>query len=141
VVARMTSDALTPKQRLFVQALISHGGDVSRAADAVGVGRSTAFRWVALEAVTQALCDLDREAIRTASRRLAQLGAKAVVELEKIIDDPKTTTATKVRALDIALARMLQVAELVDQNDRLTALEAALADQEDQHGQARRSPP
>jgi len=120
----VTIASLSPKQRLFVQALISHGGDVPRAADAVGIGRSTGFRWVALEGVTQALCDVDREAIRAASRRLAQLGAKAVTQLERIIDDPKTTTATRLRALDIALGRMLQVAELVDQNDRLTAMEA-----------------
>lgn len=134
----MTTAPLSPKQRFFVQALITHGGDVSRAADAVGVGRSTGFRWVALEAVTQALCDVDREAIRTASRRLAQLGAKAVLALEKIIDDPTTTTATRVRALDIALARMLQVAELVGQSDRLTAMEdivtQAIAQQEGFHG-------
>ncbi len=132
---------LTARQRRFVQELISQGGDVARAAGAAGVSRPTAYRWLTLDAVTAALCDIDREAIRSASRLLARLGAKASRELEKIIDDPTTTTATRLRAIDIALNQMTRVAELIDQNDRLTALEAALADQEDQHGQARRSPP
>ena len=126
----MTADKpLTTSQRRFVQELISQGGDISKAAASVEISRPTAYRWMALPAVARALCDVDREAIRAASRRLAQLGLRAVQELEKIIDDPETATSTRVRALDIALSRMLQVAELVDQNDRLTALEAAMATQ------------
>lgn len=130
------STTLTARQRHFVQALVSHGGDIPRASAEVGINRATGYRWMDLGEVTKALADVDREAIRAASRRLARLGAKAVQELEKIIDDPKISAATRLRALDAALNHMLRVAELVDHGERLTALQEALSQQEEHRGSA-----
>jgi hypothetical protein len=119
-------DQLTPKQLRAVEALIAYG-EVSLAAEAVGVNRATIRRWRERPAFVAALRAAEAEAIGDLSRRLARLSATAIDVVADLLDDDTLSPAIRLRAADLALARMLQLRDLVDVEERLAALESAVA--------------
>jgi hypothetical protein len=59
------------------------------------------------------------------SRLLVRLGRTAVATLAKAMSDPTVPAASRVRAADAALGRLLQLRELATLEARITALEEA----------------
>ena len=118
--------SLTPKQRQFIQALLTDG-DVAAACETASVGRSTAYRWMQEAAFAAALREAEREALLATSRRLVRLGGKAVQVLEDTLGDHEAPAAVRVRAADSVLTKLLQLRETVDLEERIAALEAAIA--------------
>lgn len=122
----MTDDQLTPRQLRAVEALLAFG-EVGAAADAVGINRATLRRWRMLPAFDAALRAAEAEAIDGVARRLTRLSAAALEVIDQTLADADAPTALRLRAADLALARMLQFRELVEVEERLAALEVAVA--------------
>ncbi len=119
-----TPAQLTSKQRRAVETLLAMG-EVTAAAQTAGVTRDTLYRWLRQPLFAQAVRQAEAQALDDLSRLLVQLGRTAVATLAKAMTDPTVPAASRVRAADAALSRLLQVRELATLEARLTALEDA----------------
>jgi phage terminase small subunit len=115
---------VTPRQLKAIETLLTTG-DKTEAAKTAGVSRKTIYRWLKQDAFKQALAEAEAEALDALSRELVALGSKATATLKGAMTG-NTPAATKVRAADIVLARLLQLRELVTLETRVLALEQAL---------------
>ncbi|HKG24600.1 MAG TPA: phBC6A51 family helix-turn-helix protein [Thermomicrobiales bacterium] len=120
----LTPGDLTGKQRKAVEALLTLG-EVSAAAKEAGVSRETLHRWLKQPAFLDAVREAESRALDDLSRLLVRLGRTAVATLAKAMTDPAAPHATRVRAADAALSRLLQLRELATLEARVRALEAA----------------
>ncbi len=118
-----TVSTLTSRQQQAIQAIVATG-DVTIAAQSVGVNRATLYRWMKQPAFVQAVHAAEADAVEDLSRMLVRLGRTAVATLAKAMSDPATPPATKVRAADATLSRLLQLRELATLEQRVSALEA-----------------
>ena len=117
-----TPDGLTVKQRKAVEALLTTG-EVAAAAQAAGVCRDTLHRWLKQPAFLQAVRDAEARALDDLSRLLVRLGRTAAATLAKAMSDPAAPYATRVRAADASLGRLLQLRELATLEARVAELE------------------
>jgi phage terminase small subunit len=120
---RITADdGLTTKQRKAIGALLTTG-EVTTAAREAGVARETLSRWMSEPVFAQAVRDAEARAIDDLSRMLVRLGRTATTTLAKAMSDPATPVATRVRAADVTISRLLQLRELATLEARVTDLE------------------
>jgi hypothetical protein len=117
-----TLSQLSPKQRKAVEALLTTG-EVKAAAAEAGIHRDTLHRWLKQPLFLEAVRSAEAEALDELSRLLVRLGRTAVATIAKAMTDPATPVATKVRASDVALGRLLQLRELAQLEARVQALE------------------
>jgi hypothetical protein len=115
---------LSLRQRKAVAALLSTG-EVKAAAAEAGISRDTLHRWLKDPVFLAAVRQAEAEALDELSRLLVRLGRTAVATIAKAMSDPVTPAATRVRAADVALSRLLQLRELAQLEARVQALEAA----------------
>lgn len=120
------TDILSTKQTKAIAALLELG-EITAAAEAAGVNRTTLHRWRQEPAFAQALKNAEAEAVAGVSRRLTTLSTQALSTISNIMTDPTTPPALQLRAADIVLARLLAIRELVDLEARIATLEASLA--------------
>ena len=118
-----TASTLTSRQQQAIQAILATG-DVTIAAQSVGVNRATLYRWMKQPVFVQAVHSAEADAVEDLSRMLVRLGRTAVATLAKAMSDPATPPATRVRAADATLSRLLQLRELATLEQRVSALEA-----------------
>ncbi len=119
-----TPATLTGRQQQAIAAIVATG-DVTIAAQSVGVNRATLYRWMKQPQFVQAVHAAEAEAVEDLSRMLVRLGRTAVATLAKAMSDPATPPATKVRAADATLTKLLQLRELATLEQRVAALEAS----------------
>src|SRR5215212_8636214 len=105
-----TCEQLSPKQRKAVEALLTTG-EVKAAATEAGVHRDTLHLWLKQPLFLEAVRSAEGEALDELSRLLVRLGRTAVASIAKAMSDPVTPVATRVRAADVALGRLLQLRE------------------------------
>src|SRR5215217_1778868 len=117
-----TDQVLTPKQRKAVEALLLTG-DVSAAAKEAGVSRESLYRWLKQPAFLEAVREAEARALDELSRLLVRLGRSAATTLGQAMVDKAAPAATRVRAADVVLARLLQLRELAVLEQRVTELE------------------
>lgn len=120
----LTPQRLSGKQQKAVAALLATG-EVKAAAAEVGVTRETLHRWLKQPGFLAAVRAAEAEALDELSRLLVRLGRTAAATIAKAMNDPSTPPATRVRAADVALGRLLQLRELAQLEARVQALEAA----------------
>lgn len=120
-----THAQLSTKQRTAVEALLTTG-EVKAAAAIAGIHRDTLHRWMKEPVFLAAVRQAETLALDELSRLLVGLGRTAVVTIATAVSDPGTPTATKVRAADVALGRLLQLRALAQLEARVQALEAAV---------------
>jgi transposase-like protein len=120
----LTPGKLSGRQQKAVAALLSTG-EVSAAAREVGVSRETLHRWLRQPAFLEAVRAAEAEALDELSRLLVRLGRTAIATIAKAMNDPGVPPATRVRAADAALGRLLQLRELAQLEARVQALEQA----------------
>ena len=118
----VTPDGLTPKQRKAVEALLTTG-EVAAAAQAAGVSRESVYRWLKQPAFLASVREAEARALDDLSRLLVRLGRTATATLAKAMGDASTPWATRVRAADASLGRLLQLRELVTLEGRVAELE------------------
>jgi len=119
-----TLRSLTPKQRKAVEVLLSTG-EVASAAQSLGVSRATLHRWLAEPVFVEAVRAAEAQALDDLSRMLVRLGRTAAGTLAKAMSDAATPMATRVRAADATLGRLLQLRELATLEARVAELERA----------------
>lgn len=117
-----TPGSLSGKQQRAVAALLATG-EVAAAAKEAGVHRDTLHRWLRQAAFIQAVRQAEAEAVDDLSRLLVRLSRTAAATLAKAMSDPATPAATRVRAADAVLGRLLQLRELATLEARVTELE------------------
>jgi hypothetical protein len=115
---------LTPKQRKAVEALLTTG-DVQAAAQQAGVSRDTIYRWLKQPDFLAMVRAAEAQAIDDLSRILVRLGRTASGTLAKAMSDTTTPVASKIRAADVVLNRLLQLRELATLEARVVELERA----------------
>lgn len=120
----VTDPELTPKQRKAVEALLVTG-DVTAAAKEAGVSRESLYRWLKQSVFLEAVREAEARALDELSRLLVRLGRSAATTLAKAMSDADVPAATRVRAADVTLARLLQLRELATLEARVTELERA----------------
>lgn len=124
---------LTPKQQRAVRVLLTTP-DVAAAAKEAAVSRETVYRWMQVPAFSTALHAAEADALAAVSRRLVRLADTAASTLEAAMHDEATPAATRVRAADAVLSRLLQLRELVVLEARVAELEARYAENERRDG-------
>ena len=117
---------LTANQMRLITALVANS-DVQAACAAADVSRTTAYEWFKETAFQEALARQRDEVFSTALERLKATSARAVAELEKLLDAGDDRLRRQV-CNDI-LGYAWKVRELVDFERRLSALEKATATQ------------
>jgi hypothetical protein len=117
-----TLQQLSPKQRKAVEALLTTG-EVKAAAVEAGIHRDTLHRWLKEPVFLDAVRQAEAAALDELSRSLVGLGRTAVATIANAMSDPVTPVATRVRAADVALGRLLQLRELAQLEARVQALE------------------
>ena len=122
-----TPVTLTGRQQQAIAAIVATG-DVTIAAQSVGVNRATLYRWMKQPPFVQAVHAAEADAVEDLSRMLVRLGRTAVATLAKAMSDPATPAATKVRAADATLSKLLQLRELATLEQRVAALEASVGE-------------
>jgi hypothetical protein len=120
----LTRGKLTGKQQKAVAALLSTG-EVKAAAAEAGISRETLHRWLKQPVFLEAVRAAEADALDELSRLLVRLGRTAIATIAKAMNDPITPPATRVRAADAALGRLLQLRELAQLEARVQALEQA----------------
>jgi hypothetical protein len=120
-----TSQQLSLKQRKAVEALLTTG-EVKAAAAAVGIHRDTLHRWLKEAPFQAAVREAEAAALDDLSRVLVGLGRTAIATLHEAMRESGTPAATKVRAADVTLSRLLQLRELAQLEARVQALETAV---------------
>jgi hypothetical protein len=114
------------KQEEAIIALLSHRS-IDDAAQAIHIAPRTLLRWMKESAFDAAYREARRVAFRQSVARLQQASTAAVSTLLKVMVDPATPPATKVRAADSVLGHSAKAIEIEDIEARVAALEAATA--------------
>ena len=99
--------------------------NVEEAARSVGIDRNTLLRWMKIPEFDAAYREAKRAAFSQSVARLHQMASAAVTTLGKVMVDPKTPPATKVRAADSVLNHTAKAIELEDIEARVSELERA----------------
>jgi len=113
------------KQEAAIEALLSQRNQ-EEAAKTAGVSKRTLNRWLRMPAFQAAYREARRAAMSQANARLQQAASAAVSALLKVMVDPTTPAAARVRAADCVLARGNQGLENEDLHVRLASVERTL---------------
>lgn len=118
--------ALSVKQQRAILALLSTKS-VSEAAQAAKVGERTLWRWLGEPMFRAHLAGAEADMLDAATRRLLQLQDGAIETVQAIMQDAEASAGVRLRAAQTVLDYLLKLRELRDIELRLTALEAAYA--------------
>jgi hypothetical protein len=114
------------KKEAAILALLT-SRNVEDAALQADVGARTIYRWMKEPEFDAAYREAKRAAFSQAIARLHQMTAAAVTTLGKVMVEPTTPQATKVRAADSVLNHAAKAIELEDVEARVSELERAAA--------------
>ena len=106
-----------------IVALLNHRN--IEAASAIGISARTLYRWQKEPEFDAAYRQAKRAAFSQSIARLHQMSSAAVSTLGKVMVDPKTPPATKVRAADSIINHTTKAIEIEDIEARVAALEQA----------------
>jgi transposase-like protein len=109
-----------------IVALLTHR-NIDEVARAVGIAPNTLRRWMKQPEFDAAYLEAKREAYSQSIARLQGALSAAVSTLLKVMLDPSTPAATKVRAIGIVLDHAKKAMEIEDIQARLTVLEGTEA--------------
>ncbi len=121
----MTANDLTRRQLKFVAALME-STTVAEAARRAGIGEKTAHRYLKEPAVQNAIQAAGREQLESLTRRLRRLGQDAAETLGAAMQAEDASWSPRIKAADSVIGRLLKVSELLDLEERVTALGQAL---------------
>ena len=116
--------SLTRKQEEAIVALLS-SRNTEEAARACNIPPRTLHRWLREPAFSTAYREARRQAYQQSIARLQQGSSAAATTLLKVMVDPSTPPATKVRAAESILTHSAKAIEIEDVEARVTALEQA----------------
>ena len=117
---------LSARQGRFVSALMT-AASIEAAAKAAGIGRRTAFRYLANPGVKSALSRALDDAMGAATRRAVQAMSGALETLEAVHADGEAPTGARVAAARAILEAGPKLREALDLAQRVAELEAKLS--------------
>ena len=117
--------ALPRKQTKAITALLNHR-TIGEAAEAVGVGQSTLFRWMQDSNFQRAYRDAKHRIVNHSITRLQQATGEAVETLVEIMKDDTKPASSRVACAKAILDLSVKTIELEDLATRVDALEALL---------------
>ena len=120
------------KMEEAIAALLSQR-NVEEAAKATGISTTTLIRWQQLPEFQTAYRTARRNAFSQSVGRLQQASAAAVSTLLKVMVDPATPPATRVRAADSVLGHSSKAIEIEDIEARVADLERTDAERSKSH--------
>ena len=112
------------KKEDAIAAILTHR-NIEEAATAVGISAKTLLRWTREPEFDAAYREARRTAFSQSIARLQQMSSAAVTTLGKVMVDPNTPPATKVRAADSVLNHTAKAIEIEDIEARVSELERA----------------
>ena len=115
---------LNRKMEAAIAALLTHRS-IDDAAKAAGIGTQTLLRWMKLPDFDAGYRKARRMAFRQSISRLQQASSAAATMLQKVLVDPSTPHAVRVRAAECILNHGLKAIEVEDIEARVTDLERA----------------
>ena len=115
---------LKPKQEEAIVALMSHQS-VDDAARAIKIGPRTLYRWLKEPDFDAAYLKARRDAYKQGLARLQKNVGAAISILFKVMADPATPAAVKVRAVECVLSHSNKAIEIEDIETRVVELERA----------------
>lgn len=113
---------LSAKQDRATVALLS-SPTIREAAETVGVGETTLFRWLQNPVFQEAYQQAKQAVVRQAITRLQQVTGEAVDVLREVMTDPDSPASSRVTAARTVLDMALRAVELEDLESRVTKLE------------------
>ena len=116
---------LKPQQRRAIAALLTER-DIRAAALKAEISERVLYRWLELPEFKAELHAASKQAIDTAILRLSELSGQAVDTLREVMTDKAASAGTRVQAANIALARLLDLRELQELEERLQKVEKEL---------------
>ena len=117
---------LSARQGRFVSALMTTPS-IEAAAKAAGIGRRTAFRYLANPGVKSALSRALDDAMGAATRRAVQAMSGALETLEAVHADGEAPTGARVSAARVILEAGPKLREALDLAQRVAELEVKLS--------------
>jgi hypothetical protein len=118
------SGKLGRKQEEAIAALLTQRS-IDDAARVCGVGARTLLRWLKLPEFGKEYRQARREAVQQAVARLQQATSAAGTVALKLLADPSTPAAVRLRAADFVFNHAFKGVELEDIEVRVAALEGA----------------
>jgi hypothetical protein len=115
-------EKLGRKKEAAILALLS-SRSVEDAARVAGVTPRTLYRWQKEPAFNAAFRDARRAVFSQSVTRMHQMTSAAVTILGKVMVDPSTPPATKIKAADSILSHTVKAIEIEDVGARLSELE------------------
>jgi hypothetical protein len=112
------------KMEAAIAALLTHR-TIEEAAKAANIGTQTLLRWMKLPEFDAEYRKVRRMAFRQAVSRLQQASGAAATTLTKVMVDPASPPAVKIRAAELVLTHGLKAIEVEDIEARVSELERA----------------
>jgi hypothetical protein len=122
---------LSTKQERAILALLSTK-TVAEAAQQAQVGERTLWRWLGDPLFRVQLAAAEADRLDAATRRLLQLQDGAIETVQAIMQDSEASAGVRLRAAQTVLDYLLKLRELRNLEQRLTALEMAYAQGQEQ---------
>lgn len=116
------NDRITQKQSRFILELLT-SKSVLEAGQRCGIGEKTAYRWIKLPQVQNALMEAENRLIFEAMRRLLGLQNTAIETLREIMENPQAKDGDRLRAVQTVFEYALKMREMVMLDQRITDLE------------------
>lgn len=127
----MATARLTSKQQNTILALLTEP-TIKAAAQKAGVGERTVHTWLDEPAFSKAYAKARREATRRAVARLQQYSDTAAAVLLEIMATKSNHPSVRLAAAKTVLEFSIKAVELEDMEQRLTALERQMSENQSQ---------
>jgi hypothetical protein len=116
---------LKPAQSRALAAILGER-DIRAAAKAAKIPERTLWTWLTMPAFQDGLNEAMSRVMDAAIYDLAGRAVLAVETLRDVMQDKKASAGVRVQAANIALGRLMDLREVKDSEQRLTAIERAL---------------
>ena len=110
------------KKEAAIAALLTHR-NIEEAARAAGIGTQTLLRWLRVPEFERAYREARRDSFSQSIARLQQASSAAVTTLLKVMIDPNSPAASRIRAADCVLGYTAKGIEIEDIEVRVADLE------------------
>jgi len=117
---------MSQHQQRFIQALLACG-NISKAAEAVGITRRTAYRYMNDENVRQMLMELQQETLRAVCQKALDEMVRALVVLVDIASDATVPAQARVSAAKSIIDTATKLYDVANLTERVRALEQKVA--------------
>jgi len=115
-------EKMSRKREQFITALLQLG-TVTEAAEEVGIGQATAWRWMRDESFKSAYDEAKKEVLAGTIRKLQGIGLRAVETFYDIMQNPEAPASARVSAAKGVLELFMKAVETQELAERVGVIE------------------